>query len=210
MATSWGPPRIGEDHSPHDGDMNQAHLTFLASADWARMLETDLLPWLERTADLGDDVLEVGPGPGLTTDLLRQRTAKLTAIELDSALAQELAARLAGTNVEVIHGDASDTELRTGRFSAATCFSMLHHVPSPEAQDQIFRELYRVLRPGAALFATDSRDLDVIRSFHEDDVFVPLDEETIASRLASAGFVDIDLEVGEYEIRFSARKRIAS
>jgi len=45
---------------------------FLASPDWARMLETDLLPWLGRVADLGDDVLEVGPGPGLTTDKLRR------------------------------------------------------------------------------------------------------------------------------------------
>ena len=53
--------------------MNRSHLDFLASPAWARMLETDLLPWLVGVADLGDDVLEVGPGPGLTTDLLRAR-----------------------------------------------------------------------------------------------------------------------------------------
>jgi SAM-dependent methyltransferase len=187
--------------------VNQAHLEFLASPAWARILEADLLPWLERTADLGDDVLEVGPGPGLTTDLLRHRAANVTAVELDHALAASLAARLAGTNVEVIRGDAAHTGLPTGRFSAATCFAMLHHVPSAQAQDQVIAELHRVLRPGAALFATDSRDLDVIRSFHQDDVFVPLGEKTVAPRLAQAGFVDIDIEVGEYEIRFSARKR---
>jgi SAM-dependent methyltransferase len=173
------------------------------------MLETDLLPWLERTADLGDDVLEVGPGPGLTTDLLRQRAAKVTAVELDATLARALAARLTGTNVEVIHGDAGDTALPADRFSAATCFSMLHHVPSRDAQDRILRELHRVLRPGGALVATDSRDLDALRSFHEDDVFVPLGDDTIAPRLAAAGFVDIDIDVGEYEVRFSARRRIA-
>ena len=27
--------------------MNQAHLEFLASQDWARMLESGLLPWIE-------------------------------------------------------------------------------------------------------------------------------------------------------------------
>jgi len=34
------------------------------------MLERDLLPWVASVTDLGDDVLEVGPGPGLTTELL--------------------------------------------------------------------------------------------------------------------------------------------
>jgi SAM-dependent methyltransferase len=188
------------------GSMNRAHLEFLASPDWARLLETDLLPWIERVADLGDDVLEVGPGPGLTTDLLRQRTRRLTAVEIDDALAVALGQRLAGTNVEVLHGDAADTGLPTGRFSAATCFSMLHHVPSSQAQDRVFAEIHRVLRPGAALFATDSRDLEPIRSFHEDDVFVPLREDTIVPRLQTAGFVDVHVDVRDYELRITARK----
>jgi SAM-dependent methyltransferase len=186
--------------------MNQAHLDFLASPDWARMLETDLLPWLERVGDLGDDVLEVGPGPGLTTDILRRRAARITAVELDDSLADALAERLTGTNVEVVHGDASDTGLPPDRFSAATCFSMLHHVPSREIQDRVFREILRVLRPGAALFASDSRDVDVIRAFHEDDVFVPLGHD-LSPRLEQAGFVDVDIELGDFEVRFTARKR---
>src|SRR5439155_10055084 len=130
--------------------MNEGHLEFLASPGWAQYLETNLLPWLVGVADLGDDVLEVGPGPGLTTDLLRQRTAKLTAVELDAELAAALAARLAGTNVEVVHGDAIDAGLPADRFSAATCFSTLHHIPSSDRQDRLFAELYRVLHPGGA------------------------------------------------------------
>ena len=128
--------------------MNESHLTFLASPEWAQMLETDLLPWVESAGDLGDDVLEIGPGPGLTTDLLRKRVSKLTAIELDPTLATPLRERLRGTNVEVICADATDTGLEAGRFSAATCFSMLHHMPSEEHQDRLFAELHRVLRPG--------------------------------------------------------------
>ena len=89
--------------------MNEGHLQFLASPEWAQMLETDLLPWALGVADLGDDVLEVGPGPGLTTDLLRQRTSRLTAVEVDADLATALAARLKGTNVDVVHADASDS-----------------------------------------------------------------------------------------------------
>ena len=55
--------------------MNEAHLQFLASPEWARTIETELLPWVLDVADLGDDVLEIGPGPGLTTDALRQHVA---------------------------------------------------------------------------------------------------------------------------------------
>jgi SAM-dependent methyltransferase len=186
--------------------VNRAHLDFLASADWERMLRTDLLPWLERMTDLGDDVVEVGPGPGLTTDLLRARVGHLTAIELDGALAAALAERLAGTNVDVLHADAADTGLPANRFTAATCFSMLHHVPSVEAQDRVLAEIRRVLRPGSPLVAVDSRDLDVIRSFHDDDVFNPLDEHELAGRLEGLGYVDVDIQVDEYELRFVARK----
>jgi 16S rRNA A1518/A1519 N6-dimethyltransferase RsmA/KsgA/DIM1 with predicted DNA glycosylase/AP lyase activity len=53
------------------------------------MLEADLLPWIDSAGDLGDDILEVGPGPGLTTDLLRRRVGKLTAVEVDPILAAQ-------------------------------------------------------------------------------------------------------------------------
>src|SRR5437660_570342 len=121
--------------------MNELHLQFLSSPDWARMLESDLLPWVEAAGDLGDDVLEVGPGPGLTTDLLRRRVARLTAVELDPTLAAPLKDRLAGTNVEVLCADATASGLEAAQFSAATCFSMLHHMPSVEHHGRLFTEL---------------------------------------------------------------------
>jgi SAM-dependent methyltransferase len=186
--------------------MNKSHLEYLASPAWADRLATELLPWIERVADLGDDVLEIGPGPGLTTDILRQRAARVTAVEIDDALAGALAERLRGTNVEVIRGTAADTGLAAGRFSAATSFSMLHHVPSAREQDRILAEVYRVLRPGAALLVTDARDLDALRERHADDVFVPLSEDTLVSRLHTAGFTDVEVEIRDTEIRFTARK----
>src|SRR5436305_4390663 len=104
--------------------MNEMHLEFLASDGWAKMLETDLLPWIVESGDLGDDVLEIGPGPGLTTDLLRTRVPRVTALELDDDLAANLSERLKGTNVDVIHGDATNSGLSSDRFTTATCFSM--------------------------------------------------------------------------------------
>jgi SAM-dependent methyltransferase len=185
--------------------MNQTHLDYLASDMWKERLEADLVPWIEAVADLGDDVLEIGPGPGLTTDVLRIRTDHITAVELDPDLAGALAARLAGTNVDVLHADAATVDLPAGRFSAATCFSMLHHVPTLEQQDRVLASIHRLLRPGAALFAVDTRDIDFVRDAHEDDTFVPLDDATLADRLVAAGFISSEIEVGEYELRFVAR-----
>jgi len=187
--------------------MNELHLRFLASPEWAAMLEADLLPWVIRVADLGDDVLEVGPGPGLTTDLLRQRAARVTAVEVDDRLAAALAARLAGSNVDIVHADATASGLPSDRFSAATCFSMLHHMPSPAIQDRLFAEVHRLLRPGGAFIGVDSVDSEGIRQAHVDDVFVPVDPATLPARLEALGFADVSVEVDAYQMRFSARKR---
>jgi len=186
--------------------MNEMHLQFLASPDWKKMLETDLLPWIAAAGDLGDDVLEIGPGPGLTTDLLRARVPRVTALELDDDLAAQLAERLAGTNVEVVHGDATKTGLSSDRFTTATCFSMLHHMPEPQMQDQLFAEVHRVLRPGGQFVGVDALDSDGMRAGHVDDTFVPVDPDTLGARLEAAGFEATQIDLGDYQFRFRTRK----
>src|SRR5205085_2692585 len=88
-----------------------------------------------------------GDEVGRTTDVLRHMTPRLTAVEVDVELAQALAERLAGTNVEVVHADATDLPWPDDRFTAALSFIMLHHVPSPAQQDRLLAEVVRVLRP---------------------------------------------------------------
>ena len=185
--------------------MNEHHLTYLASDEWAERLATDLLPWVERVAELGGDVLEVGPGPG-RTDLLRTRCDTVTAVELDADLASALRERTAGTNVEVFEADAADTGLADGRFSVAAAFSVLHHVPTVEHQDRVFAELARVLRPGGALLISDAVDHEVLREYHHDDTFVPIDLLTVADRLGRVGFTDVVVEATDYEFRLHARR----
>ena len=186
--------------------MNKRHLEMLASPRWAQMLESDLLPWVSSVADLGPDVLEVGPGPGLTTDLLRARASRVTAVEVDPELAAQLARRLDGTNVDVVHGDAACTGFPDGRFSAVACFYVLHHIDSADVQDQVLAELLRVLRPGGTLVGADGFDDEGTRQAHTDDVFVPLDPGGLAERLGVIGFRDVQVEYGEYDFRFCARK----
>lgn len=188
--------------------MNQRHLTFLASPEWAETLRTRLLPWLRETGELGDDVLEIGPGPGLTTDLLLELVDHVTAVEIDADLARKLAARLDGSRAEVVHGDATTVDLGSGRFSGATCFTMLHHVESPEAQDRLFARVCQLLRPGGVFVGVDSVASDELRDFHVDDTYVPVDPGTLELRLAAAGFTAITVvsPPGEGHFRFTARR----
>jgi SAM-dependent methyltransferase len=186
--------------------MNEMHMEFLASDGWAKMLETDLLPWIVESGDLGDDVLEIGPGPGLTTDLLRARVPRVTALELDDDLATKLSARLQGTNVQVVRGDATKSELPSDRFTTATCFSMLHHMPEAKMQDELFTEVHRVLRSGGQFVGVDALDSDGMRAGHIDDTFVPVDPDTLGSRLEAAGFTNTELDIGDYQFRFRSRK----
>lgn len=136
---------------------------------------------------LGEDALEIGPGPGLTTDLLRGRLTALTALELDSVLATELAARL-GDAVDVIEGDATDMPFESGRFSAVLSFTMLHHVPTAEMQDRVFAEVQRVLRPGGLFVANDSVASKELADLHDGDVYNPVDPISVEHRLRKAGF----------------------
>jgi hypothetical protein len=49
------------------------HRWLCRSARWQRMLEQTVLPWALNEVEMGQDVLEVGPGPSLTMDLSRIR-----------------------------------------------------------------------------------------------------------------------------------------
>lgn len=186
--------------------MNEEHLKRCSSAEWDEAVRKWIIPWVLDGIDLGDDVLEVGPGPGLTTDVLRTLVPRLTAVEVHPELAASLAERLAGTNVEVLCADATRTDLAADRFSGAVCLTMLHHVPSVERQDALLSEVYRLLRPGGVLAGEDSLDSPELRALHHDDTYVPVDPQHLAKRLAAAGFVAVEVITNDYAVRFHAIK----
>lgn len=113
--------------------MNRFHRWFCRSALWRRSLSETILPWALQDAELGQHILEVGPGPGLTTDILRRRFWQITSVEIDHRLADALRQRMIGTNVTVIEGDATAMPFADGSFTGAVSFTMLHHVPIPDA-----------------------------------------------------------------------------
>jgi SAM-dependent methyltransferase len=188
--------------------MNLLHRYLCRSASWRKALEEYVVPWALRDTALGSDVLELGPGHGLTTKLLQPHFRQLTALEVDPRLADALIARFSQTNVVVIRGDATEMPLPDGRFSGVVCLHMLHHVPSKELQDRLFREAWRVLKHGGVFVGVDSLRMERLwmRTIHIADTMVPVDPNTLPVRLQSAGFSQVGVKTNPYAFRFHARK----
>src|SRR5215213_8095068 len=138
-----------------------------------------LLPWALEGVALGAELLELGPGPGVTTEVLRRRVARLTAVELDAALAARLARRLPRPGVRVVRGDGAALPFRDRSFEAAAVFTMLHHVPSVALQDRLLAEVCRCLRPGGLLVGSDTLPSLRFRLYHLADTMVVVDPDRL-------------------------------
>jgi SAM-dependent methyltransferase len=170
------------------------HHRHCGSDEWRALVRDVILPWAIGDVDLGDDVLEVGPGYGATTDVLAESVPRLTAVEIDAELATMLAERFAGNDVvTIVRGDATALDEPDGRFSGAASFTMLHHVPTADLQDRLFAEVARTLRPGGVFVAGDSVASPELEAHHEGDTYNPVDPAGLAGRLAAAGFRDVDV-----------------
>ena len=185
--------------------MNRLHSWICRSEKWRRTVG-ERLPWVISGADLGSKPLELGPGPGLTTDLLRTKVPHLTAIEIDPKWAASLNGRLGSANVEVVTGDATEMPFGDARFSGAICLTMLHHVPSSALQDRLLREVWRVLQPGAPFVGCDSLLNLRMRIIHIGDTLVPSDPDSFGRRLEGAGFEVLEIERRPEVFRFHARR----
>ena len=185
--------------------MNRFHRWYCRTGHWRHEIQDEILPWALRDLDLGAHVLEIGPGPGLTTDVLARAVPALTAVEIDAALAGRLTERFRGTNVTVEHADATALPYADATFSGAVCFTMLHHVPSAELQDRLLAEVRRVLQPGAVFAGSDSRASTVFRLAHVADTMTLVDPDGFTTRLTAAGFEAADIDVAKGAFRFRAR-----
>lgn len=187
--------------------MNRLHHWLCRSNAWRATLQ-QRIPWVLGDTDLGSSVLEVGPGPGLTTDILRAKFHQLTAVEIDPGFAHALRVRLNGENVRVVESDATHMPFADSEFSGAVSFTMLHHVPSPALQDKLLCEVFRVLKPGGYFAGCDSLRNWVMSIIHIGDTYVPVDPETFGARLQRAGFHVLEVQKDSQSFRFLARRPV--
>ncbi len=185
--------------------MNLVHRLCCSSNRWARQVEAQVLPWVLADVQLGDNTLEIGPGYGAFLRVLIDKTAKLTAVEIDSPMAQRLQ-RLYGDRARIILGDGTDTGLPAGEFSSVVSFTMLHHVPTADLQDRLFAEAFRVLRPGGVFAGSDGVPSLLFGLLHFRDTYTPVAPQTLPDRLRATGFRDVHVEVRAGRQRWRAVK----
>jgi SAM-dependent methyltransferase len=184
--------------------MNLLHRLVCRSALWRWTVERRVIPWALDGLDPGEDVLELGSGPGLSTDVLRERAARLTAVEIDPRLASSLQERMKNTNVEVVEAEATAMPFPDGSFSAVLSFTMLHHVPSVTLQNQLLAEAWRVLRLGGVFAGSDTAPGVLLRLTHVGDTMVPVDPAILGQRLKTAGFDEVEVKKRLGAFRFRA------
>jgi 16S rRNA A1518/A1519 N6-dimethyltransferase RsmA/KsgA/DIM1 with predicted DNA glycosylase/AP lyase activity len=66
--------------------VNWFHRYYCASPSWAHLVQMTQVPAVLEGTELCRRVLEIGPGPGLTTEVLAEVAPELTAIEIDPTL----------------------------------------------------------------------------------------------------------------------------
>lgn len=164
-----------------------------------------MIPWALDGVDLGDDILEIGPGYGANIRVLIERAPRYTAVEIDPVMAQRLGDEF-GSRATIINGDGTDTQLPAARFTSVVCFTMLHHVPTAELQDQLFAEAYRVLAPGGVFAGSDGVPSWHFRLIHFRDIYNPIPPATLADRLRGAGFGEVTTDVADGRQRWRATK----
>lgn len=191
-------------------NMNPVHLVACRSGFWRRHLDHHVLPRVLRDVDVAGDVLELGPGPGLVTRRLmqahRQGRARVTAVEIDQALAAALERTYGPDGLRVVRASASQMPLPDASFDLVVACTMLHHVPTVAGQDAVLREAIRVLRPGGVLVGSDSLPSALLRLAHIGDTFVPIDVDGLPGRLRAAGGLDVDVEERASFVVFRCRR----
>jgi ubiquinone/menaquinone biosynthesis C-methylase UbiE len=185
--------------------MNLDHDKLCGSPEWAEYLQSEILPPATTGIDLGQHLLEIGPGPGAATTWLSQRVARLTALEADPLAASRLAAGDFGARVGVDTGDAAQMPYDGESFDSVASFTMLHHVPTAATQYRILAEVLRVLRPGGTLVGSDSLASTDLHHFHEGDTYNPVEPATLLTWLRALGFWPVAVTVGDV-LTFTARK----
>jgi SAM-dependent methyltransferase len=186
--------------------VNENHAALCSSPEWAEFLCDEVLTPLAARVDLGEELLELGPGYGAATQWLRHKVRRLTALELNPALAGRLADEFAGTNVTVGLGDCTRVRLPDASFDCVATFTMLHHLPTAAQQYAALGEGFRLLRPGGALIGSDSLASPDLHRFHDGDTYNPMDPARLLVFLQAIGYSRIILSIDDTGMTFAAHK----
>ena len=113
----------------------------------------EIRSWLARQFAAEDDVLELGCGTGIFSEMIAGGVRRLTATDFSPEMLERASQRLRPyENVVTRREDASRTSFADGAFDAVLTVNLFHHAGEPAA---VARECHRVIRPGGRVVVID-------------------------------------------------------
>ena len=182
--------------------MNLCHRVFCSSNRYFDAVEGG------PDVDLGDNVLEIGPGYGANTGVLIGRAPHYSAVEIDQVMAAAATGRLTVTAPGSSAVTGPTPACRRANSSSVVCFTMLHHIPTAELQDRLFAEVFRVLRPGGVFAGSDSASSIPFRVLHFRDICNPVSLESLPNRLRANGFSDVYVGAGRGSLALASGQEV--
>ena len=158
-------PSSGDDRRSHEAHLQRSRRVWDRWSDHYGLSESDYEPMRETAIehldlDPGDAVLDVGCGPGVNFEFLRDAVGpegRVVALDYSSGMVDRARDRVADhgwENVTVRRVDATRADLDTASFDAALATLSLSVMPSPE---MAVERVHEALRPGGRLAVFDLR-----------------------------------------------------
>ncbi|MFJ6379387.1 methyltransferase domain-containing protein [Kitasatospora sp. NPDC092039] len=196
------------EHPDPEGELNRLRLQ--ATASWEK--EARVMRQFGLRPDM--DALEIGCGPGFTTELFLNDLpdGSLTCLELEPYQIEQARGYLGEHDekrLRIVQGSVVESPLPDESFDLAHARFVLQHVPQPE---QALAEIHRMLRPGGLAVIADvddrlwgsvfpSPDLPAIEQVIEGRIRMQAERggdrligRRIPQLLRAAGFTDIKVE----------------
>lgn len=187
--------------------MNANH-SLCATQAWSEHMRDEVITYMAPHVDLGESMLEIGPGPGASTEWLRHDVKRLVPVELES---RRRPASFGGTRGRTSRwwlGTPPGPSIQRGpstRSAASRCFIMWR--PPGFRTPSSPRPALGALRTSGVLVASDSLPSDGLHGFHVDDTCNPIDPGSLIARLQAIGFDRITIVVADI-LKFIAHKPV--